>query len=95
MKGNFDGLIFQLRHMFGEDTPAICMAETGLFSNPEAKQLTEVYLTFVEAAGKEYKVNGKISDETQYKLDDLLVPRDEYIENINQVFGMLKKQPCF
>lgn len=89
--GNFDGLVFQLKHMFGENTAAILCAEAALFMNQETEALTQPYLEAVRKAGTEYKSSGHITKATQAILDSLMVPRDEYIKNVNQAFAQLKK----
>jgi multimeric flavodoxin WrbA len=90
VKGNFDGLVFQLKHMFGENTATILCAESGLFLSPETNALTSSYLETVKRAGVEYKRKGFIEEETQKILDSLIVPREEYIANINNQFSMMK-----
>ncbi|MDR2922132.1 MAG: flavodoxin family protein [Treponema sp.] len=92
VKGNFDGLVFQLKHMFGENTAVILCAEAGLFLSPETDALTYPYFEAVKKAGLEYKEKGFIVEETQKILDSLIVPREEYIANINHLFSMMKKQ---
>jgi multimeric flavodoxin WrbA len=90
IKGNFDGLVFQLKRMFGENTATILCAESGLFLSPETNSLISSYLETVEKAGREYKQKGFIDQETQKKLDSLIVPREEYIANTNNIFSMMK-----
>jgi multimeric flavodoxin WrbA len=88
-EGNFDGLIFQLRHMYGMETPVICCPESSLFMVPDAAPLTEGYLRAVRQAGAEYRETGCIAPETQQVLDTLMVPRETYIENCNAQFAQL------
>lgn len=85
--GNFDGLVFQLRHMFGPDTAAILCAEAGLFLDPSAAPLTEAYLARVRQAGREYRAGGRIAPDTQAALDRPMLPRETYIENLNRIFS--------
>lgn len=91
VKGNFDGLVFQLKHMFGENTAAILCAEAALFMYQETQSLILPYLEAVKKAGAEYMQGGQITEETQQILDALMISREEYIKNLNQAFGQMKK----
>ena len=91
VKGNFDGLAFMFKRMFGEYTATILCAEGGLFLSPETRPLTEPYLEAARQAGSEYKATGRISEETQQKLDSLMMPREAYIRNMNGAFEALKR----
>ncbi|MDD3369684.1 MAG: flavodoxin family protein [Lachnospiraceae bacterium] len=90
IKGNFDGLVFQFKHMYGEQTVAICCAEAALFMYPETQPLTAGYLEAVRKAGAEYKEQGKISEETGQILDTPMIPRVAYIQNTNAAFAQVK-----
>lgn len=87
VKGNFDGLVFQLKHMFGENTATVLCAESSLFLYPETEKLTYPYLETVKKAGAEYKANGKITEETQKILDTPMIPKELYIKNSNAAFS--------
>ena len=89
--GNFDGLVFQIKHMFGKDTATICCAEAALFLQPENQSLTSRYLDAVREAGAEYKMNGRINADTQAVLNTPMIPRELYIQNTNDVFAQIKK----
>lgn len=89
--GNFDGVAFQLKHMFGENTATILCAEAALFMYNETKALTLPYLEAAKKAGTEYRSDGRITEETQTILNSLMVPREEYINNVNQAFARLRK----
>ena len=49
---NFDGLVFQMRHMFGKQMPAICCAESALFMQDSTAALVEPYKAAVLKAGE-------------------------------------------
>lgn len=89
--GNFDGLVFQIKHMFGKDTATICCAEAALFLQPETQSLTFRYLEAVGKAGAEYKAAGIINADTQAVLDAPMIPREAYIQNTNAAFAQMKK----
>jgi multimeric flavodoxin WrbA len=90
--GNFDGIVFQLKRMFGENTATILCAEASLFMHKETEALTLSYLEAARKAGAEYKRDGRIAKDTQATLDSLMIPRDEYIHNVNQAFALLKEK---
>ncbi|MEA4988555.1 MAG: flavodoxin family protein [Anaerovorax sp.] len=77
-EGNFDGLIFQFRRMFGADAPLLLCVEAPLLSIPEAAPVAEPYLVLVRKAGMEFGRDGSISDETQSRLDAPMFPPDQY-----------------
>lgn len=84
--GNFVGLKFQIRHMYGQNTPAICCAESSLLMNDAVKHLMKGYLENVKKAGREYKESLKISEDTQKVLDSLVIPAEDYIDYIAKLF---------
>jgi multimeric flavodoxin WrbA len=90
--GNFDGIVFQLKRMFGENTTTILCAEAGLYLHKETEALTLPYLETVKKAGMEYKHSEHISMATQKILDALIIPRNEYINGVNQAFASLKSE---
>lgn len=90
VKGNFDGLTFQMKHMYGQNVPTICCAEGSLLMQKETTQLVQPYINAVRQAGVEYKQNGFIAPDTQKVLDSLIIPAEDYIRNINTIFGNLK-----
>ena len=92
VKGNFDGLVFQLKRMFGENTATILCAEAGLFLSPETEPLTLPYLEAAKKAGTEYKATGLISKDTQMILDVPMIPTDMYIANVNATFYAMKEK---
>jgi multimeric flavodoxin WrbA len=89
--GNFDGLVFQFRHMFGPSTAAICCAEGSLLMQKETAALIQPYLDAVWKAGGEYRADGTISPETQRVLDTPALPPEEYIRQTNAVFKNIKQ----
>lgn len=89
--GNFDGLVFQLRHMFGENTAAVLCAEGALFLSKKTEALTQPYLETVKKAGAEYKCGGRISEETQAFLDRPILPREDYIRDTNDLYTLMRE----
>lgn len=85
--GNFDGLIFAMKHMYGENTATICCAEGANFMNSRAKDVVDAYLENVKKAGQEYKAQGAISEGTQAALDALMIPAEEFVKNTNAFWG--------
>lgn len=75
---NYEGVIFQFGMLFGEDCPRITCAEAPLLSIPDAKPLAEGYIALVRQAGQEYMKNGRISDDTQKRLDTPMFDPDTY-----------------
>ena len=93
MKGNFDGLLFAMRHMYGKNISYICCAEGSLFMSPNTEVITTPYLAKVKQAGAEYKAAERISDETQAYLDTPMLPAEAFVKTVNGIFeGMMKKK---
>ena len=92
MNGNFDGLLFAMRHMYGKNISYICCAEGSLFMSPNTESITNPYLAKVKQAGAEYKETERISDDTQTYLDTPMLPAEAFVKTVNGIFeGMLKK----
>ena len=93
MKGNFDGLLFAMRHMYGKNISYICCAEGSLFMSPNTEVITTPYLAKVKQAGAEYKAAERISDETQAYLDTPMLAAEAFVKTVNGIFeGMMKKK---
>ena len=86
MRGNFDGLLFAMRHMYGKNISYICCAEGSLFMSPDTEIFTVPYLKKVKQAGAEYKETERISDETQAYLDTPMLPADAFVKTLNGIF---------
>jgi hypothetical protein len=91
IQGNFDGLVFQMKHMYGRNAQTICCGEGSPFMQKETAALVEPYLMAVKDAGAEYKKNGEIGEAKKKILDSLIVPAEDYIKQVNALFGQLKK----
>ena len=92
MKGNFDGLLFAMRHMYGKNISYICCAEGSLFMSPNTESITNAYLAKVRQAGAEYKETERISDDTQTYLDTPMLPAEAFVKTVNGIFeGMLAR----
>ena len=93
MKGNFDGLLFAMRHMYGKNISYICCAEGSLFMSPNTESITNSYLAKVRQAGAEYKETERISDDTQTYLDTPMLPAEVFVKTVNGIFeGMLNNK---
>lgn len=87
IKGNFDGMLFQVKRLFGEDTAVIacCASTTMLLGKKDAfRPYIDSYMQALHQAGKEYGSNGKISEETQKILDQPPMPEKEYVDFVNR-----------
>lgn len=80
LENNFEGLIFQFKRSFGEDTQMILCPESPMLNVPEAKPVTEPYLEKVKQAGREYRKDGCFSEKTKQALAIPMIPKDEYRE---------------
>ena len=77
--------------MLFRSTAAICCAEGALLMQKDTAEIVKPYLDAVKLAGAEYKASGCISPETQNILNTPPVPREEYIRNVNTLFGKMKE----
>lgn len=85
-EGNFDGLIFQFDHMFGDKHPTILCVEAPLLNIPAAAPLADAYLATVRQAGQEYARDGRISEATQAVLDAPMYSPEQYRNDSNQTW---------
>ncbi len=86
MKGNLDGLLFAMRHMYGKNISYICCAEGSLFMSPNTENITDHYLEKVKQAGTEYKAAERISEDTQTYLDTPMLPAEIFVKTLNGIF---------
>ncbi len=79
---NGEPMLMQFEYFYGEGNPIIYCAQSTLMSLP-VQGVAEAYLANVERAGREYAENGRISDETQEKLDAPMLPPNVYRRFVN------------
>ena len=89
IKGNFDGLVFQLKHMYGKNVQTICCAEGSLFMSPNTQAIVQPYIDRVRQAGQQVHETGKISDDLQAYLDTLLMPTEAFVQTMNGIFEQM------
>ncbi|MDD4124907.1 MAG: flavodoxin family protein [Eubacteriales bacterium] len=77
-EGNFDALVIQFRKMFGKDAPMILCAEAPMLNIEQARPVTLPYLERVKKAGREFTLDGRISDETAAVLSKPMLDPDIY-----------------
>lgn len=68
IKNNYDGLIFQIKMIFGKETPMILCCEAPLLALERSQIVAKPYLEKVKKAGEEFKATGNLSKETQESL---------------------------
>lgn len=81
-KGNFDALRIMCNNCFGNPT-MVCVSETPLLNVPIAAPVAEPLLARFEEAGAEYAVTMALSPETIEQLETPMIPREEYLRNVN------------
>ena len=81
-KGNFDALRIMCNNCFGNPT-MLCVSETPLLNVPIAAPVAEPLLARFEEAGAEYAVTMALSPETIEQLETPMIPREEYLRNVN------------
>lgn len=80
---NYEPLLAQFGMSFGEGFPRILCVEAPLLSIREAEPVALPYLSHVKDAGREFKLTGMISPETQAQLDAPMLPPDLYRASIS------------
>lgn len=81
-EGNFDGLRKMCEVCFcGPDM--VCVPETPLLNVPQAAIVADPLLKKFEAAGEEYAATLTLSPETVAALETPMIPKAEYIRNVN------------
>ena len=81
-EGNFDGLKQMCRTCFG-NPEMICVPEAPLLNVPEAAIVADPLLRRFEEAGAEYAAALTLSPETIIALEKPMIPKEEYIRNVN------------
>lgn len=79
---NFEGIQRQCELAFG-NLVQIYVPETPLLNIPEAEPVAKTKREAFEKAGEEYVKSFSLSPETIENLQSLMIPKDEYINNIN------------
>ena len=81
-EGNFDGLKQMCRTCFG-NPEMICVPEAPLLNVPDAAIVADPLLRRFEEAGAEYAAELTLSQETIAALERPMIPKEEYIRNVN------------
>lgn len=90
-KGNYDSVLSMFDHICGKNNYTTLFCGQGeLFRVPEVLQRTNEYLGFVRKAGQEY-ASGKISENTQTKLNQLLYPKEVFERMADASWGIEKE----
>lgn len=79
---NFEGIQRQCELAFG-NLVQIYVPETPLLNIPEAEPVAKTKREAFEKAGEEYVKSFSLSPKTIENLQSLMIPKDEYINNIN------------
>lgn len=80
--GNFDGLRKMCEVCFG-GPDMVCVPEAPLLNVPEAAVVADPLLRKFEAAGEEYAASLALSPKTVAELETPMIPKEEYIRQIN------------
>lgn len=81
---NFEAVVTQFHLLFGEeDSTILTIPESPMFNAPEAKPVTEPFLTNVRRAGREFAEQGRISEQTMAALSVPMIPEDVYARICN------------
>ena len=83
-EGNFDGLRMMCRVCFG-NPDMVCVPETPLLNIPAAAPVADPLLKRFEEAGGEYAATLTLSSETVAALETPMIPKEEYIRNVNGI----------
>ena len=79
---NFEGVSVTCDKCFSNCTK-IFVPETPLMNVPELKELADRKRSFFREAGVEYYRNGELIPETIEKLEELMIPNEEYLAHVN------------
>lgn len=82
--GNFDGLKAMCKQCFC-NPDIVCVPETPLLNIPAAAVVADPLLAKFEKAGEEYAVSLTLSKETVASLEVPMIPKEEYIRNVNGI----------
>ena len=80
--GNFNGIREMCKASF-RNPDMVFVPETPLVNIPAAAVVVEPLLALFEKAGEEYGANLSLSPETVARLERPMIPREDYIRNVN------------
>ena len=80
--GNFDSLRLMCKTCF-RDPDMVCVPEAPLMNVPKAAIVADPLLERFEKAGEEYALSLTLSAETVRELETPMIPKEEYIRNVN------------
>ena len=80
--GNFEPLKMMCYNCFRNPT-IICVPETPMMNVDAAAPLANMKIRLFEEAGKEFAGTGKLTKETIDKLEEPMIPKDEYLKHVN------------
>ena len=87
-QGNYDAVNAQFDRIYGKGNyTGIYCGQGELFSVPQLHKRTCEYLEYVKTAGREY-ASGRISQETENSLHELLFPREVYEKMADASWGI-------
>ncbi len=90
-EGNYDSVTRMFDHFLGKDNYTTIFCGQGeLFRVKELSKQTDEYLNLVKKAGIEY-ANGSISDDTERKLKEPLLPKDIFERTADASWGVSKE----
>lgn len=81
-EGNFEGLRMQCLHSFG-NADMVFVPEAPLMHVAEAAAMADALLARFRLAGQEYACERKLSAETVRALETPMIPKEEYLRNVN------------
>lgn len=85
---NYEPLEHLWKSLFGPSLTTIFCPEGELFSVPELRRYTDPYIQLVEEAGAEYARKGVLSEEMERRLQQLLLPKETFIQLANASWGL-------
>lgn len=91
-EGNYEAVKDMFNYVYGKrNYLALFVGQGELFSIPELQERTSAYLRNVQEAGKEYALNGEISQNCQQNLDEPLYPKEVYEKMADASWGVKKE----
>lgn len=91
-EGNYEAVKDMFNYVYGKGNYlALFVGQGELFSIPELQERTSAYLRNVQEAGKEYALNGEISQNCQQNLDEPLYPKEVYEKMADASWGVKKE----
>ena len=82
---NFKALKIMVRNKFGPNAQMLCISETPMLNEKDARPLTEPLIIKFEQVGKKYNLECHLTEEDKEELEKPMLDKESYIKIVNSL----------